>query len=247
MSNPQIGFYRSLLGQSIPPTPPFTNQYSMIFDGVDEWFSAAKNLSYLNTSIVSISVWFKTTSTATQYLYTTSRQYVRIQSGNKIRFWCYYSTSATQDSLIVTAPTTWSDGNWHHILAVMDTVLNTQEVFYDGASIGSRTAAAAGLSGELSFAVGSNTGTGNYFDGNIDEVARWHDTNQSANISSIYNGGTPSDLNLLATQPTNWWRMGENGNWSGASWDLVSQGIDNTTDLRSVNMEIGDRVADTPP
>jgi hypothetical protein len=40
--------------------------------------------------------------------------------------------------------------------------------------------------------------------------------------------------------------MGENGNWSGASWDLTSQGIDNTTDLRSINMEIGDRVADTP-
>lgn len=247
MSNPQIGFYRSLLGQSTPPAPPFNNQYSMIFDGVDEWFRASKNPSYYNTSIVSISVWFKTTNTATKFLYATARQYVRLQSGNRIRFWCYYSPTATQDSLMVTAPTTWSDGNWHHILAVMDTVLNTQEVFYDGASIGSRTPLAAGLSAELSFSVSSNVGTGYYFDGNIDEVARWHDSNQSANIGAIYNGGTPSDLNLLATQPTNWWRMGENGTWGGISWDLVSQGIDNTTDLRSVNMEIGDRVADTPP
>ena len=247
MSNPQIGFYRSLLGQSTPPAPPFNNQYSMNFDGVDEWFSAAQNPAYVNNSIVSISVWFKTTSTASQYLYTTSRQYVRILSANRIRFWCY-SPPAVQDNLIVTAPTSWSDGNWHHILAVIDTVLNTQEIFYDGASIGSRTiSAAAGLSSELSFAVGSNQGTGHYVDGNIDEVARWHDSNQSANIGAIYNGGTPSDLSLLATQPTNWWRMGEFGTWSGISWDLVSQGIDNTTDLRSINMEIGDRVVDTPP
>jgi hypothetical protein len=247
MSNPQIGFYRSLLGQSIPPTPPFNNQYSMLFDGIDEWFYASKNPAYYNTSIVSISLWFKTTNTATRYLYTTSRQYVRLQAGNQFRFLCYYGPTATNDSLMVTAPTTWSDGNWHHILAVMDTVLNKQEVFYDGASIGSRTPSAAGLSAELSFAVGSNQGTGYYVDGNIDEVARWHDTNQSANIGAIYNGGTPPDLSLLATQPTNWWRMGENGNWGGISWDLTSQGIDNATDLRSQNMEIGDRVADTPP
>jgi len=242
MSNAQIGFYGSLFNGEAP----FNNEYSMNFDGADEWFFAAKNPTYYNTSVVSISLWFKTTNTATKYLYTTSRQYVRLQSGNQIRFWCY-SPPAVQDSLMVTAPTTWSDGNWHHILAVVDTVLNTQEVFYDGASIGSRTtAAAAGLSEELSFAVGSNTGSGYYFDGNIDEVARWHDTNQSANIGAIYNGGTPSDLNLLATQPTNWWRMGENGNWSGISWDLVTQGIDTATDLRSVNMEEADRQADTP-
>ena len=242
-NHPQIGFYKSLFGNA---TPPFNNQYSMLFDGVDEWFYASKNPAYYNTSIVSISLWFKTTNTAQQYLYTTSRQYVRLQPGNVIRFRCYYSPAATQDSLMVTAPTSWSDGNWHHILAVIDTVLNTQEVFYDGASIGSRTSVAAGLSEELQFSVSSNAGTGYYADGNIDEVARWHDTNQSANIGAIYNGGTPSDLNLLATQPTNWWRMGEHGTWSGISWDLVSQGIDNTTDLRSINMEIGDRVADTP-
>ena len=243
MSNPQIGFYSSLLTKA---TIPFSNQYSMLFDGADEWFYASKNPSYYNTSIVSISLWFKTTNTATKYLYTTQRQYVRLQAGNKFRFLCYYGPTATHDDLMVTAPTTWSDGNWHHILAVMDTVLNTQELFYDGASIGSRTTLAAGLSSELNFSVSSNAGTGYYADGNIDEVARWHDSNQSANIGAIYNGGTPSDLSLLATQPTNWWRMGEHGTWSGISWDLVSQGIDNTTDLRSINMEEADRQADTP-
>ena len=238
----------SLLGQSTPPTPPFSNLYSMNFDGVDESFTALKNPTYYNTSIASISIWFKCTSSASYpYLYGTGRQYVRLYPSNKIRMWCY-SPPAVQDVLLVTAPTTYTDGNWHHILAVIDSVVGVQEIFYDGASIGSRVPVAASLYSELGFAVGSNqAASSNFFNGNIDEVARWHDTNQSANIGAIYNGGTPPDLSLLATQPTNWWRMGENGTWNVISWDLVSQGIDNATALRSINMEIGDRVADTPP
>jgi len=226
----------------------FSNEYSMNFDGIDESFIGSKNATYYNTSIVSISIWFKCTSSASYpYLYGTGRQYVRLYPSNQIRMWCY-SPPAVQDVLLVTAPTTFTDGNWHHILAVIDSVVGVQEIFYDGASIGSRVPTAASLYSELGFAVGSNqAASSNFFNGNIDEVARWHDTNQSANIGVMYNGGTPQDLNSLPTQPTNWWRMGDNGNWSGASWDLTSQGIDNTTDLRSLNMEEADRQADTPP
>jgi len=243
MSNPQIGFYASLLGQS---ELPFSNEYSMNFDGVDEWFSGVRNASYYNLSKVSISIWFKcTTNASNPMIYATGRQYVRLISSNRIRFWCY-NPPATQDSLIATAPTTYTDGNWHHILAVIDTSASIQEIFYDGVSIGSRVPVASSLYAELNFSVGSNQGAGNFFEGNIDEVARWHDTDMSASIVDIYDGGTPSNLKNLATEPTNWWRMGENGTWGGISWDLVTQGIDTATDLRSLNMEEADRQADTP-
>lgn len=243
MNSPaQIGFYNSLFGAEAP----YSNEYSMNFDGIDETFTGVRNASYYNTSKVSISIWFKcTTNASSPMIYSTGRQYIRLISSNRIRFWCY-NPPAIQDNLIVTAPTTYTDGNWHHILAVIDTSASVQEVFYDGASIGSQVPSGSSLYAELTFAVGSNQGVSGFFEGNIDEVARWHDTDMSASISDIYNGGTPSDLNSLPTQPTNWWRMGEHGTWNVSSWDLVTQGIDTATDIRSLNMEEADRQTDTP-
>ena len=49
-------------------------------------------------------------------------------------------------------------------------------------------------------------GTNGYFQGNIDEVAVWN-SDQSSNISSIYNGGIPTDLSSLS--PLSWWRCGD--------------------------------------
>lgn len=50
--------------------------------------------------------------------------------------------------------------------------------------------------------------SGNYLNGaKVDELAIW-DSDQSANVSNIYNSGTPFDLSTLGTQPKHWWRMG---------------------------------------
>ena len=45
-----------------------------------------------------------------------------------------------------------------------------------------------------------------YYEGKIDEVALWN-SDQSSNISTIYNGGTPNDLSSLS--PLTWWRFEE--------------------------------------
>ncbi len=42
----------------------------------------------------------------------------------------------------------------------------------------------------------------------VDELALW-DSDQSSNISSIYNSGTPFNLTTLGTPPNHWWRMGD--------------------------------------
>lgn len=43
---------------------------------------------------------------------------------------------------------------------------------------------------------------------NIDELAIW-DSDQSANIATIYNSGSPRDLSLISSVPLHWWRMGD--------------------------------------
>jgi hypothetical protein len=44
--------------------------------------------------------------------------------------------------------------------------------------------------------------------GRIDELSLW-DSDQSSNILTIYNNGTPKDLSSLTQPPNNWWRMGD--------------------------------------
>ncbi len=61
----------------------------------------------------------------------------------------------------------------------------------------------------INFRVGRYNSGGNLRNGcKVDELALWG-SDRSADISSIYNGGTPNDLNTLGTAPNHWWRMGD--------------------------------------
>lgn len=51
---------------------------------------------------------------------------------------------------------------------------------------------------------------GNYLrnNSNLDEIAIWG-SDESSQISNIYNSGVPINLNTLINQPIHWWRMGD--------------------------------------
>ena len=84
--------------------------------------------------------------------------------------------------------------------------------------------------------------SGNYMrDCRVDELAIF-DSDQSSNISSIYNGGSPFDLSTLTTEPKHWSRMGDGDTYpflqdSGTEANLVWQ---------MYNMTAADIVNDTP-
>lgn len=84
--------------------------------------------------------------------------------------------------------------------------------------------------------------SGNYMrDCRVDELAIW-DTDQSANISDIYNSATPADLSTLTNQPLHWWRMGDGDTYpylqdSGTSANCIFQ---------MYNMTVADIVSDVP-
>ena len=95
---------------------------------------------------------------------------------------------------------------------------------------------------------GQNLRVGRYSSGNylrnnvkIDELAFW-DSDQSGNISSIYNSGTPFDLSTLTNAPTNWSRMGD-----GDSYPLLQDsGTSNNLIWQMNSMTASDIVNDTP-
>ena len=93
------------------------------------------------------------------------------------------------------------------------------------------------------FSVGRYSTATGYMRNNckIDELAIW-DSDQSANISNIYNSGSPLDLNGLTSSPLHWWRMGDGDTYPFLS-DTGSQA--NCTFIMS-NMTAADIVNDVP-
>ncbi len=102
-----------------------------------------------------------------------------------------------------------------------------------------------GYSGAIS---GQNFRVGRYTSGNymrnsckVDELAVW-DSDQSANVSSIYNSGDPFDLSTLGTQPKHWWRMGD-----GDTYPLLQDsGTEANCIFQMYNMTVADIVNDVP-
>jgi len=75
----------------------------------------------------------------------------------------------------------------------------------------------------------------------VDEVAIW-DTDESSNISSIYNSGSPFDLSTLTNDPLHWWRMGDGDTFPF----LLDSGNQNNCIFVMNNMTSSDIVNDVP-
>ena len=119
--------------------------------------------------------------------------------------------------------TSYSDGNWHHIVTTFKKSDTTRyKIYIDGALV----ASTGGYNNDVyassdAFQIGVNNGT-NYMNGNIDEVAFWKTKLTLSDVQNIYNSGVPNDLSSLS--PISWWRMGEEANYLGGAWKLIDQG-----------------------
>jgi hypothetical protein len=244
-----------ILARASGGAPPFTNQYSLLFDGVDEYAKGSTTFSELDgTNKFTLSMWIKPTNLTTNrmlfhiprnttanngqvlvWLRTTGQLDINVSTGSNF---CRSNTSA------ITA------GVWNHVLICFDlsqaTQANKIRPFVNGVDV-YNTANALGTtfptsSGEIWVGEEAN-GYIAPFLGNIDEVAIWG-TDQRSNAATIYNSGVPFNLSTLAAPPTHWWRMGDDDTWSGSQW-LLNDNI-GSYDLGSINMENGDRVTDVP-
>ena len=235
----------------------FVNQYSMSFDGVDEYFNGASTFSELDgLKSFSISLWYKNPdNTRLASLFSIGRD---TTSGN-FQSWLgcdnvgrlrYYAQSGARYTYSNSGVIT--NNTWHHILLAVDLSQSTSaqraRIFVDGVDQTSATTNQTDtpfFNSTTPLYIGEDVNSfWNPTLGNIDEFAMWVGTDQRANVSDIYNGGVPFDLSTLATAPDHWWRMGDNDTWSGSQWTL-SDNI-GSYDLNSINMEEADRVPISP-
>ena len=183
-------------------TPSFSNTLSTTFDGIDDFVQTP---TITLSSDFSVSIWFKKINTGT---------YRQLLGGTDIFLFgfvsydqhsyngeiCYWNGG----SYVKLTDQTASDGNWHHLLVTYKDSTQNLKSYFDG-SLYYNDTFNAGTSPSISI-IGKNTTYGRRWGGNIDEVAVWN-SDQSANVSSIYNSGVPNDLSSLS--PVSWWRMGD--------------------------------------
>lgn len=147
---------------------------------------------------------------------------------------------------------------WHHVLITydggttgsssddIDDYYGRFKIFIDGSEQTTNNSNSNfGYTGGIdpdNFRVGRFS-SGNYMrDGSkVDELALW-DSDQSANISNIYNSGSPFDLSTLTTPPKHWWRMGDGDTYPF----LQDSGTEANCIFQMYNMTVADIVNDVP-
>jgi hypothetical protein len=163
------------------------------------------------------------------------------------------------DNIILVAANSFVNNTWQHLMVTFDGgttgSLGTESgayysrfsLFVDGVSkfkIG--VASNGGYSGNLSGAVTAdnifrigraNNIHNNYFDGIINQVAIW-DTDQTANLSTIYNSGAVQNLSLLAAAPAHYYEI-------ESSVTTIAD-IEGSATLTGYNFVSGDLVTDAP-
>ena len=194
-----------------------SNTYSLNFDGTDDYLSASSIVTP-TAQQGTISVWIKTNTNAFMPIFSVSNnssgvinEWIVLQVDSGGKFEIISNRLGTVEAY--ESSSTVTDNAWHHVMVTSSG--SAYKLFLDGAeqtlASGDNTGTWIGdLSTKTACTIGGmrrSADTANtFFNGNIDEVAIW-DSDQSANISTIYNSGTPS--NLLPLNPNHLWRMGD--------------------------------------
>ena len=172
----------------------FANALSCSFDGSGDYLDLTSSQAF--TGAFSASMWFKQTVDALGILFFGDPAgYVEVSGSSAekvlVRNW----------GTITSSTGVYDFGAWSHFMFVRDSG-NDCEAWVNGASIGTSS-----KSGTLEVTrLGIYATSVQPFGGHMDEVAIWG-SDQSANVSTIYNSGVPADLSALS--PLGWWRMGD--------------------------------------
>ena len=263
MNNIIIPFRANLLESG---TPAFANTKSLSFDGVDDYVISSLDgtstggvLPATDSDInLSISLWFKKNDTGQKGIFqwanklTDGTPFILIQSlSNAYRILLdgvYQSISFI------------SVGDWINFIVTRNSLTNIWTGYHNGLVVFTYDDGGTALSNRSSAQdIYLGNGFGGYFNGSIDEVAIW-DTDETANIATIYNGGTPTTISGAiahwklgeeATFLTNWTVPDEVGSNNATSVnmtieDRIGEAPNSTNNALSINMDEVDRVEDTP-
>jgi len=246
----------NLVTSNLTRTQPYSN-YSFNFDSAQSDYFDCGNDTSLNwgTGNGSVSCWFKTTQNVVSVadlvinggFSTGGKAYILyLDSSEKVGF-------ALDDNSSPTTPAQSSgsvaDGNWHHVVGVRES--GNIKLYLDGSLVSTQTDTTGNIDSTdpLIIGAGMNASTGvvgNFYNGEISNVAIWDSALSSDDIINLYNNGITQDLNNFRITPMAWWPLDEHSSYyDGTDW--VVRDLENSNDGQGANTgNVDDLVGNAP-
>ncbi|WP_348770178.1 PKD domain-containing protein, partial [Arthrobacter sp. E3] len=183
------GSYVGGVTKGAPGAIAGTTDGAAVFNGSNGFVASQK--SFVNPTVYSLEVWFKTTTTRGGKLIgfgdkatgnsSSYDRHVYMQNDGTLVFGAY-----TGVQNVITSPNAYNDGGWHHVVATQSSA--GMVMYVDGVSVGTNPQTAAQsytgywrIGGDVTW--GS---TSNYFAGTIDEAAVYPAALTAAQVANHY-------------------------------------------------------------
>lgn len=241
------------LGAEDSETPiAYSNTLSTLFDGIDEFVTFGDNHNYEINEAYTLSMWVKPTNLAG------SRKTLWAKASNdaQVDGWGFYLE--TSGELFVQARTTTVNrqhtttdagplvaGSWYHIVWTYDgsSNLNGMTLYVNGTAL--TVPSSQSLGGTIVVSDDSQIARRNTsfpLNGNVDEVTWWDKALSAAEVTELYNTGSPDDPTNHSADAdlAHWYKCGDDDTFP--TWSDNEGSVDGTM----TNMESGDIEADVP-
>jgi len=227
------GSWRTFANESGPEA--ITNDYSVDFDGSNDYMDFGTNTTINSSSAFSVSAWFNVDNIAsfpsicllkTNLTKGFTIGLANTTGANAVYNGVWFGSASNEFKGFATNNSTLSAtlvSGWHHLVLSYDGVnplsSSSFNVYIDGTAYASTQGVGLGSYANVNY-VGKG---GVNFNGLIDEFAIFDSELSSSDATDIYNSGVP--LSLSSYSPVGWWRMGDND--SGTGTTITDQGGSN--------------------
>ncbi len=192
-----------------PSAPNYTTALDFVASQSD-YIDAGNPASLQITGELSISLWFKTSTTPTTSGYLISKGVSPYTSRN---FGIWFSSSNTVRAAVngvsglVTSPASnYNDDNWHH--CVFTFTPSTSTILYiDGSAVVTNEASIPSAINNITSNLEIGRYISEYFDGEISNVALFNSALTPSQVSTLFNFGTPETN--ISFSPQAWWKLND--------------------------------------
>jgi len=245
-----------IIAQSESGTPSFSNTKSILLDGIDDFVNVTdnSNLSFGNgttDSPFSISFWVNldSLSGATNVFIgkdngSPNREYAigMFSNSDKVRFFIKNNGGNNQQSIDSTTQLT--TGSWFHIVTTYSGVggsnaADGMKIYINGSLETStnviKQSYTAMKNTTAPLTIGKYNASASQISGTMDEVSIFNTELSQSDITSIYGGGTPSDISSISGL-VSWWRFEGSGttatdSGSGGNNGTLTNGVTRSADV----------------
>ena len=239
-------------------TAPFSNNVSILCDGVDDYISIG-NVSELDFDIANpftISAWVRANATTGAERIIFSKQAGSNNPGYRfasqspgLRFHLSGGTAGNRLELRGTTASNPTDQFWHHCVATYDGSGNDTgvNIYFDGSVVSTTSNGSATVTGSTTNAIAAQysgrNGTTAEWDGFMDEIAVFDVELSAAQVTELYNSGTPGNIIGATYENDNvgWWRH------DGDTFPtIIDQGPASSNNATMTNMVASALVGEVP-